>query len=437
MATANNGNNNTQNEVGTSNNVKETCVSNVKNDRMPYEHSNQYTHPNKNCKFQPNCTNKSDEHRRQFAHTTVTVVSNSAIKQDCKFGTDCGNMQTDHLEKYIHPKKNCRFQPKCTNKSEEHHRQFAHTSATAVSTSATTTPLDCCKFGADCTNTLPYHMVKYVHPLIMNCKFQPKCTNKSEEHRRQFAHISATTNATTTPVNWCKFGADCTNTLPYHMEKYVHPLIMNCKFQPKCTNKSEEHHQQFAHTSRPSFSPTAVSISPTAVSISPTAVSTSPTAVSISPMAVSSSATTTPLGWCKFGADCTNTRPYHMEKYIHPPIIKYKEVHHCLYCYNNKHKIDFKCPYEHTSATITPLDWCKFGADCKNTLPNHMEKYIHSSSGRVFWNGEIVNYPVDNCYNGATCKDKSEEHLQFIHACATALNKYGYCANWCDTCSGD
>ena len=375
MATANNGNNNTQNEVGTSNNVKETCVSNVKNDRMPYEHSNQYTHPNKNCKFQPNCTNKSDEHRRQFAHTTVTVVSNSTIKQDCKFGTDCGNMQTDHLEKYIHPKK--------------------------------------------------------------NCKFQPKCTNKSEEHRRQFAHISATTNATTTPVNWCKFGADCTNTLPYHMEKYVHPLIMNCKFQPKCTNKSEEHHQQFAHTSRPSFSPTAVSISPTAVSISPTAVSTSPTAVSISPMAVSSSATTPPLGWWKFGADCTNTRPYHMEKYIHPPIIKYKEVHHCLYCYNNKHKIDFKCPYEHTSATITPLDWCKFGADCKNTLPNHMEKYIHSSSGRVFWNGEIVNYPVDNCYNGATCKDKSEEHLQFIHACATALNKYGYCANWCDTCSGD
>ena len=67
-----------------------------------------------------------------------------------------------------------------------------------------------------------------------------------------------------------------------------------------------------------------------------------------------------------------------------------------------------------------------------------MEKYIHSSSGSVFWNGEIVDYPVNNCYYGAKCKDKSEEHLQqFTHTCAMVTRKYGYCANWCNTCCSD
>ena len=236
-----------------------------------------------------------------------------------------------------------------------------------------------CKFGADCTNMKQDHMDMYTHRHMRNCRFQPNCTNKSEEHHRQFVHtvVVATIVSSTTKQEECKFGADCTNMKQDHMDMYTHRHMRNCKFNPNCTNKSEEHRAQFVHT-----------IVATIVSA------------------------TTKQKECKFGADCTNMKQDHIEKYSHPLMKNCKEVHHCLYCYNNKNKTVFKCPYEHTSSTRTPLGWCKFGADCKNTLPYHMEKYIHPTSGNVFWDGKIANYPVENCHNNPNCTDKSEEHLQ-------------------------
>ena len=113
------------------------------------DHLEKYTHPKKNIS-----TNNVEE-----CYDNVQFASECSLrtKQECKFGADCGNMRPDHLEKYTHPKKNCRFHPNCTNKSEEHHAQFVHTSAIVLKSKTIA-----CAFPT-CWNNSDEHNLKYTH----------------------------------------------------------------------------------------------------------------------------------------------------------------------------------------------------------------------------------------------------------------------------------
>ena len=108
-----------------------------------------------------------------------------------------------------------------------------------------------CKFGANCGNRRPEHLEKYTHPILSaipikhDCKFGANCGNRRSDHLEKYTHpiLSAI------PIKHdCKFGAACRNMIPEHLEKYTHPK-KNCRFQPNCTNNSEAHCQQYVHTS--------------------------------------------------------------------------------------------------------------------------------------------------------------------------------------------
>ena len=113
------------------------------------DHLEKYTHPKKNIS-----TNNVEE---CFDNVQFASECSLRTKQECKFGADCGNMRPDHLEKYTHPKKNCRFHPNCTNKSEEHHAQFVHTSAIVLKSKTIA-----CAFPT-CWNNSDEHNLKYTH----------------------------------------------------------------------------------------------------------------------------------------------------------------------------------------------------------------------------------------------------------------------------------
>ena len=321
MATANNGNNNTQNEVVTSNNVKETGVSNVKEASA----SNVKKDGASNVKKDGASNVKKDGMRRRKPTTANSTTewqeSNYVIPPACRYQGNVFSCMNGRLsERY-------NSHIVCTHDHDNEvgiaswddlmmHRGYENPNGDITPMQYENCPHPgCTKIVPSIQTSRKYHL-QHDHQDV--CITLLKLDAGAETTViRDLLHnekLYYTPTGYVTKLE-CKFGANCGNMRPDHLEKYTHPILRALPIKHDC----------------------------------------------------------------KFGADCGNRRPEHLEKYTHPIL----------------------------RATIPIKHECKFGTDCGNMRPEHLEKYTH---------------PKKNCRFQPNCTNKSEAHCQqFVHTIATVL----------------
>ena len=263
------------------------------------------------CHFGATCQDMYDSnHTRQFSHPPLCIQA--------LIGT-CTQNHIVHMSSFIH-RNPCKYGVQCRNIDDTKHAQeFEHPSY--------------CPQGGNCQDTSDNHEKAYRHlPL---CKHSHKCIEfrkRTKSHCETFRHY----------MPYCEYGSHCINFHDKkHLEYYKHPFSPPCSFTPyhcalheelSATKDTEQlsdeiyqHCLEFSHV-------------------------------------------------CRFGENCTNKDPYHLEKSIHirRPICSFGEK--CDKIAQEDHLNSFTHPNIRDIRIL-----CKYADKCRNHRdPKHISKFRHA-----------------------------------------------------------